>query len=588
MTTAAQNSKQILAQKGSAATPSFAFLGGNTNGLYLSGTNEMSIALNGANKWTFGTTNTTLAGTGNRILADFSNATITNRTAFQTSASNSNTALTVLPSGSATQGAYTAFNNSDPTNASYLQAAAASTFTSLTSGLTGSGTYLPLAIFTGGTENWRFGTAGQLGIGGATYGTTGYVLTSGGASAAPTWSQVSLTAGVTGILPPANGGTGIANNAASTLTISGAFGTTLTVSATTALTLPNSGYVISTVTNMAANPVTGTPSSSNFLRGDGTWAAPSTTAGSIVVGTTTVTSGTSGYILYNNAGTLGNLATTGSGSVVLATSPTLTTPTIGAATATSVNKVAITAPATSATLTLADGSTLATSGAFSTTFTVSGTTALTLPTSGTVTALGNTTTGSGSIVLATSPTLTTPTIGVATATSVNKVTITAPATSATLTIADGKTLTVSNSLTLAGTDATTMTFPSTTQTIAGLAATQTFTATNTFRQINYTNNAITVATNAATVPITHRLNTVTNNAAGSVTITMTTTSAVDGQMCIVRFYDFSAATQTLSWVNTENSAVSVPTTSNGSTTLPKTVGFMYNSATNLWRCVASS
>jgi hypothetical protein len=68
-------------------------------------------------------------------------------------------------------------------------------------------------------------------------------------------------------------------------------------------------------------------------------------------------------------------------------------------------------------------------------------------------------TGTGDNVLATSPTLTTPTIGVATATSINKVAITAPATSATLTIADGKTLTASNSITLAGTDATTMTFP---------------------------------------------------------------------------------------------------------------------------------
>lgn len=42
---------------------------------------------------------------------------------------------------------------------------------------------------------------------------------------------------------------------------------------------------------------------------------------------------------------------------------------------------------------------------------------------------------------------------------INKVTLTAPATSATITIADGKTLTANNSLTLAGTDATTLTFP---------------------------------------------------------------------------------------------------------------------------------
>jgi hypothetical protein len=78
----------------------------------------------------------------------------------------------------------------------------------------------------------------------------------------------------------------------------------------------------------------------------------------------------------------------------------------------SVNKITMTAPATGATLTLADGSSFITSGAYSTTFTTTGTTALTLPTTGTVTALGNTTTGSGDIVLATSPTLVTPNLGV--------------------------------------------------------------------------------------------------------------------------------------------------------------------------------
>ena len=39
----------------------------------------------------------------------------------------------------------------------------------------------------GGTERFRIGSSGQFGIGGATYGTSGQVLTSGGASAAPTW-----------------------------------------------------------------------------------------------------------------------------------------------------------------------------------------------------------------------------------------------------------------------------------------------------------------------------------------------------------------------------------------------------------------
>lgn len=96
-----------------------------------------------------------------------------------------------------------------------------------------------------------------------------------------------------------------------------------------------------------------------------------------------------------------------------------------------------------------------------------------------------TSTGLGSVVLSTSPaitspSLTTPALGVATATSINKVAITAPATAATLTIADGKTLTMNNSLVLAGTDATTMTFPSTTASIARIDAAQTFAGNQTF------------------------------------------------------------------------------------------------------------
>jgi hypothetical protein len=72
------------------------------------------------------------------------------------------------------------------------------------------------------------------------------------------------------------------------------------------------------------------------------------------------------------------------------------------------------------------------------------------------------------------------TTGDITAGAYNKVTITAPASSATLTIADGKTLTASNSLTLAGTDSTTMTFPATSATIARTDAAQTFTGIQTF------------------------------------------------------------------------------------------------------------
>lgn len=84
-------------------------------------------------------------------------------------------------------------------------------------------------------------------------------------------------------------------------------------------------------------------------------------------------------------------------------------------------------------------------------------------------------TGTGALVFANTPTLVTPVLGAATATSINKVAITAPASSATLTIANGKTLTANNSLTLAGTDSTAMTFPGTSDTVVTLTATQTLT-----------------------------------------------------------------------------------------------------------------
>lgn len=49
----------------------------------------------------------------------------------------------------------------------------------------------------------------------------------------------------------------------------------------------------------------------------------------LVVGTTTITSGTDTRVLYDNAGTLGEYAISGTGSVVMTNSPTLVTPALG-------------------------------------------------------------------------------------------------------------------------------------------------------------------------------------------------------------------------------------------------------------------
>lgn len=103
-----------------------------------------------------------------------------------------------------------------------------------------------------------------------------------------------------------------------------------------------------------------------------------------------------------------------------------------------------------------------------------------------------------------------------------------------------------------------------------------------------TNHAVTVTSNAGTCSNSFRFNTFTNSSAATMAITIATSGAVDGQQMIVRIYDFSAVAQTIGWTNTENSAVSAPTTSNGSTTHPLTIGFIFNGATSLWRAVATA
>lgn len=91
-------------------------------------------------------------------------------------------------------------------------------------------------------------------------------------------------------------------------------------------------------------------------------------------------------------------------------------------------------------------------------------------------------TGSSLLVFNTSPTLVTPVLGVATATSINKVTITPPTTSATLTLVTGSTLTLNGAFNtqFTGSANATFTLPGATATLAGLGTAETWTALQTF------------------------------------------------------------------------------------------------------------
>lgn len=196
---------------------------------------------------------------------------------------------------------------------------------------------------------------------------------------------------------------------AGNLTTVGAFAVTLTAAGTTALNLPTTGTLLSDALTSGSILV---GSASNLA----TAVAMSGDISLVASGATTVAS-------IRGAAVSG---TTGSGSVAFATSPTLVTPVLGVATATSINKMAITAPATGSTLAVADGKT-ATHNA-TTTFAGTDGKTLTISNSGTLS-------GGDAFVLS---------------------------------IAAAKTLTVSNTLTLAGTDSTTMTFPATSANVAAL------------------------------------------------------------------------------------------------------------------------
>lgn len=225
-----------------------------------------------------------------------------------------------------------------------------------------------------------------------------------------------------------------------------------------------------------------------------TWAAPGST--SLTVGSTPIASGTTTRVLYDNGGVLGEYVISGTGSVAMTTSPTFVTPTLGVASATSMVVTGSAAPAT-------NGVYLPTANTLGWAINGSGEVQLTAsalsPFANDGNALGTSslgwsdlfgatgfvmdfgagnwiathssgvlTVGTGDLRVTTAGTNAASVVTVQgtqalTNKTVNGLTITTS--TGTLTIAAGKTLTVSNTLTLAGTDSTTMTFPGTSSTV---------------------------------------------------------------------------------------------------------------------------
>lgn len=188
--------------------------------------------------------------------------------------------------------------------------------------------------------------------------------------------------------------------------------------------------------------------------------------------------------------------------------------------------------------------------------------------------------------------------------------------------AASKTLTVNNSITLTGTDATTMTFPTTSATIARTDAAQTFTGVQTFSSapvlssgtVTVSSSTITFPTTASTLATTATTQTFTNKRVTARTATTASTSSLtidsdatdvytvtalaaamtinnpsgtptEGQRLILRIKDNGTA-RGLTWSGSQFRAgdIALPTT----TIINKTMylGFVWNATDSRWDFIA--
>lgn len=147
-------------------------------------------------------------------------------------------------------------------------------------------------------------------------------------------------------------------------------------------------------------------------------------------------------------------------------------------------------------------------------------------------------------------------------------------------VTSGKKLSVSNTITLAGTDSTTITFQWT-DTYVGRTTTDTLTNKRiTRRVLALSANSATPSINTDSYDVVH----ITSQTAAITSFTTNLTGTpVDGDTLRISVTGTAAVALTF-WTSFEASTVALPTTTVGTTRLD--IGFMWNTETSKWRCVA--
>lgn len=323
------------------------------------------------------------------------------------------------------------------------------------------------------------------------------------------------------------GGTGVANNSASTITISGAFGLTFTLSATTALTLPTSGTVATLSNNLGAFAATTSAQLAGVISDE-----------------------------------------TGTGALVFANSPALINPALG----TPASGIATNLTGTASGLTAGNVTTNANlTGAVTS---VGNTTSLGSFTSAQLASALTDETGTGMNVFAISPALVTPLLGTPT--------------SGTLTNCTG--LPVSSGISGLGTGIETwLVTPSFTNlnsavtgdSVVGIAATQTLTNKRITRRFVTVTQSATPAINTDNTDIAS----ITGLAQAVTSFTTSLTGTPNaGDYLMIQITDNGTARALTFGAKFTATTIALPTTTVISTLLR--VGFQWNATTSVWNCIA--